>query len=240
MPLKAYYPLFADLQGRRCLVIGGGLVAQRKVTTLLLYGADITLVSPRMTKRLTLYARGGRIRHVARRFRPADLRGAWLVYAATDDEHTNQQVFQAARRRRVFANVVDRTPLCSFIAPAVFRRGPLTIAVSTSGASPSLAKRLRSELGEQLGSGYVPMARLLTSLRAVAKRKLSRYQDRKRYFDRLVGGRVFELIRAGKRVLARREALALLDQEERNGPSTPLRTIPSKRSASRDGHRHAR
>lgn len=210
MKPKAYYPLFADLNGRRCVVIGGGLVAQRKVTTLLRYGAKITVVSPSVTRRLAAYAKQGRIRYVARRFRPADLRGAWLVYASTDDQRMNEQVFREATRRRILTNVVDQKPLCSFIAPAIVRRGALTVAVSTGGASPALAKKVRSDIGRVLGSGYVPMVRLLDGLRGVAKHALPSYADRKRYFGELVEGRVFGLMRAGKSREARRVALRVL------------------------------
>lgn len=212
MQPKAYYPMFADLTGRRCVVIGGGLVAQRKVTTLLGYGGDLTVVSPRVTARLAGYARRGRIRHIARTFRAVDLRGAWLVYAATDDPRINALVHRTTNRLRVFANVVDQTPLCSFIAPAIFRRGPLTVAVSTGGASPSLAKKLRRDLARSIGDEYVPMLRLLAGLRGIAKRRLPSYGDRKRYFDELVQGRVFGFVRAGNRLAARREALALLSR----------------------------
>ena len=209
---KAYYPLFADLNGRRCVVVGGGMVAQRKVTTLLGYGAKITVVSPTATLRIRRYAQRGQLEHLARRFRPSDLRGAWLVYAATDDQAINGLVYREASRQRIFTNVVDQKPLCSFIAPAIFRRGLLTVAVSTGGASPTVAKRLRRDLQRMIGSAYAPMLRLLLALRGVAKRKLPGYNDRKRYFDRLVQGHVFELMRAGKTQRARHEALALLEQ----------------------------
>ncbi len=218
MKTNAYYPLFADLHGRRCVVVGGGPIAQRKVSTLLGYGAEVAVVSPTATRRLLKLARAGRIRYVARRFRPQDLRGMWLVHAGTQDPTGNELVFRAAQRLRIFTNVVDQKPLCSFIAPAIFRRGAVTIAVSTGGASPTIAKRLRHELGQLVGAEYVPMLRLLTGLRAVAKRTLPRYGDRKRYFDHLVSGRVFALVRAGKTAAAKREALALLGQTAgRNG-----------------------
>lgn len=210
MSREVYYPLFADLHGRRCVVVGGGLVAQRKVTTLLRYGADITLVSPQATKRLRAYARKGAIRYQARRFRPSDLTGCWLVYAATDEPGVNERVFRHATRRRIFTNVVDQKPLCSFIAPAIWRRGDLVIAVSTGGGSPTIAKRLRRELQREIGGEYVRMIRLLKGLRSAAKRRMPSSRDRKRYFDRLVQGRVFDLVRAGRTAAARREALALL------------------------------
>jgi len=211
---KAYYPLFADLNGRRCVVVGGGVVAQRKVTTLLAYGAQITIVSPTVTRRLARYVAQRKIRYAARRFRPSDLAGAWLVYAATDDEAINELVSRSATTRRIFTNVVDQKPLCSFIAPAIARRGELTIAVSTGGASPSLAKQLRTDLARQLGTEYARMLRVLRNLRGLAKRRLPRYADRKRYFDRLVRGRVFHLVRQGRTAAARHEALRLLQRAQ--------------------------
>ena len=221
MKFKAYYPMFADLNGRDCVVVGGGLIAQRKVATLLRYGARITLVSPTATDRLRRYARAEKIRYIARRFRPSDVRDAWLVYASTDDQAINELVYRTATRRRIFTNVVDQKPLCSFIAPALFTRGPLTIAVSTGGASPTIAKRLREELKRSVSVEYVPMLRLLSSLRGIAKRRLPKYQDRKRYFDQLVQGQVFELTKAGKQVEAKRTALALLERQAaaKNGRS---------------------
>ncbi len=221
MTQKRYYPLCADLTGRVCVVVGGGAIAQRKVTTLLRYGARVTLVSPMATARLRAYARASKIRYIARRFRPADLRGAWLVYASTDEQAINELVFRTATRQRIFTNVVDQKPLCSFIAPSIFSRGPLTIAVSTGGASPTIAKRLRHELERTIGAEYVPMLRLLASLRGVAKRTLPSYQDRKQYFDRLVGGPVFGLVRAGQHRKAKQVALSILKQAARlNGYST--------------------
>lgn len=214
---KSYYPMYADLNGRPCVVIGGGLIAQRKVTTLLSYGASLTVISPAVTRSIAAHARAGRIRHTARTFRSGDLAGAWLVYAATDDAAINQAVYREARRRRIFTNVVDQTPLCSFIAPAIFRRGGITVAVSTAGASPSLAKRLRDDIGRLVGDEYRPMLDLLTGLRGRAKRTLPKYQDRKRYFGELVGGRVFALVRRGQADRARREALAILKRHAANG-----------------------
>ncbi len=209
--MTAYYPLFADLHGRRCVVAGGGAIAQRKVTTLLQYGAEVTVVSPTLTARLSRLARDRRVRHVARRFRAGDVRGAWLVYAATNDETVNDAVFRAAARQRIFANVVDQPARCSFIAPAILRRGPLVIAVSTGGASPTVAKRLRDELDSLVGDEYAALVRLFGRLRDPARRQLPTYRDRKRYFERLVSGRVRQLVRRGRVSAAHREALAELN-----------------------------
>ena len=205
-----FYPMFADLHGRACVVVGGGLVAQRKVTTLLTYGAMITVVSPTVTRRLARYATQRRIRYVARTFRPTDLKSAWLVYAATNDERINESVFRTAQRDRIFTNVVDQKPLCSFIAPAILRRGDLVVAFSTGGASPTVSKLLRRDLMATIGKDYARLVRLLGGLRGIAKQRLPNYNDRKRYFNRLVQGPVFRLVREGRTSAARHEALDLL------------------------------
>ena len=218
MERKAYYPLFADLNGRLCVVVGGGAIAQRKVTTLLSYGARITVVSPTVTNRLATYARQGKIRHMNRRFRPADLKGAWLVYAATNEEAINESVYRSATRARIFTNVVDQKPFCSFIAPAIVKQDDLVIAISTGGASPTIAKQLRRELTRTVGAEYARMIRMLGSLRETARHHLPSYQDRKRYFDRLVQGPVFGRVRRGQVAAARRDALKLLEKQRRQIP----------------------
>ncbi|MBI3311908.1 MAG: bifunctional precorrin-2 dehydrogenase/sirohydrochlorin ferrochelatase [Candidatus Omnitrophica bacterium] len=218
MGRHAYYPMFVDLNGRSCLVIGGGLIAQRKVTTLLRYGARVTVISPTVTRRLARYAAQRKIGYLSRRFRPSDLGGAWLVYAATDDQRINELVFRTATKARIFTNVVDRKPLCSFIAPAIVKRGELVIAVSTGGGSPALAKQVRRDLTGVVGVPYARMLSLLKSLRGRVRRQLPSVETRKRYFERLVAGRTFALVRSGRSDAARREALQLLRHlSARNG-----------------------
>ncbi len=146
-----FYPALLDLRGRLVLLVGGGRVAARKLTSLLEAGARVRLVAPELCPetRERVGAPGVELRQ--RGFEAGDLKGAWLVISATDDETLNRAVAQAAERARVFVNVVDVPPLCSFIVPAVVRRGELTLAVSTGGASPAAAKRLRQELQKQFG-----------------------------------------------------------------------------------------
>jgi len=220
---RAYYPLFANLRGRRCVVVGCGPVARRKIKELLSCGADVTVICPGPARTPEAASSPGRIRHVRRRFRASDLRGAWLVCAATDDERVNDAVFRAACRRRILANVVDRTDRCTFVAPALLRRGRVVIAISTGGASPALARRLRERVGRMIDPSYGRLAAMLASLRAVAKRRLPSPERRKRYFLRVVDGRAGALARAGLRAAARRESLALLARMER-GRRTPRAT----------------
>lgn len=160
-----YYPAFLELQGRPCIVIGGGVVAQRKVTTLLEAGARVTVVSPTLTDALIALADTHEIVHHPRAYRRGDLAGAWLAVAATDDDGLHAAIAADAAEARVFLNVVDRPRFCSFIVPAIVRREPVAIAVSTGGASPALAKRLAREVDARLGDEWADAAALLGALR---------------------------------------------------------------------------
>jgi siroheme synthase-like protein len=138
-----YYPAYLDLTEKRCVVIGAGVVAERKVTQLLASDAQVMLVSPTATDEIQRLASEGKVRWIKREYVGGDLAGATLAIAATDDEQVNRQVHAEAQREKVLLNVVDVTPLCGFIAPSVVERGPVTVAISTSGSSPALARKLR-------------------------------------------------------------------------------------------------
>jgi siroheme synthase-like protein len=138
-----YYPAYLDLTGRRCVVIGAGEVAERKVLQLLASDADVMLVSPTATGELAQLAEQGTLRWIKRDYVKGDLAGAMLAIAATDDELVNHEVHAEAEREKTLLNVVDETPLCGFIAPSIIERGPVTVAISTGGTSPALARKLR-------------------------------------------------------------------------------------------------
>ena len=141
--MSRYYPAYLDLSGRRCVVIGAGAVAERKVLQLLEADADVMLVSPSATPELERLADERRLRWIRRSYAPGDLAGAALAIAATDDETVNRTVHAEAEREKTLLNVVDVPALCGFIAPSVVERGPVTVAISTAGTSPALARKLR-------------------------------------------------------------------------------------------------
>ncbi len=194
-----YYVACLKLGGRRCLVVGGGQIGLEKVEGLLACDGEVVLVAPSAHPELAAYAREGSIRWERRRFEPGDLEGAFLVIAATDDTATNIGVYEDAERRAMLVNVVDVPPLCNFILPAIVRIGPLAIAISTAGASPALAKRMKREIAAQFGEPYARLAVLLNEARGWAKATLPTYQDRKQFFEGLVNGDPdpVELLRAG-------------------------------------------
>lgn len=145
--MTRYYPAFLDLHGRRCVVIGGGTVAERKVQQLLASGADVMVVSPDATPELERLAADGWLRWTRRTYEPGDLAGAWVAVAAAGGEAVNRAVHAEAEQEKTLLNVVDAADLCGFIAPSIVERGPVTVAVSTGGASPALARKLRELIG---------------------------------------------------------------------------------------------
>jgi siroheme synthase-like protein len=176
------------LSGRPCLVVGGGDVGLEKVEGLLACDGVVTLIAPDAVPRLGEYADEGSIRWERREFRDDDLDGKFLVVAATSLTEVNISVYEGAERRAMLCNVVDVPPLCNFILPAIVRNGSIAIAISTAGASPALAKRMKREIAEAFGEPYARLALVLNDARGWAKATLPTYQDRKEFFEGIVNG----------------------------------------------------
>ena len=157
-----YYPAFLDLKGRKAVVVGGGKVAERKVLTLLQAGADVKVISPKLTDRLLGKKNAGRIRHINRRYRSGDLKDSFLVIAATDSPEINSRI---AKDAPLLVNVVDVPSECNFIVPSVMDRGNLILAISTGGTSPAFAKALRKELQKSYGPVFSEYLEFVKSIR---------------------------------------------------------------------------
>ena len=184
-----FYVACLKLSGRRCVVVGGGEIGLEKVEGLLACDADVTLVSPEAIAPLRALAAEGSITWEQREYGgPQDLEGVFMVIACTDDTDINIRVFDDAERRAMLVNIVDVPPLCNFILPAIVRTGPLAIAISTAGASPALAKRMKREVSELFGEEYARLAIMLNDARGWAKGTLPTYQDRKAFFESIVNG----------------------------------------------------
>jgi precorrin-2 dehydrogenase / sirohydrochlorin ferrochelatase len=194
-----FYIACLRLTGRRCVVIGGGEVGLEKVEGLLACDADVTLIAPEAHPELIQLALEGSIQWERREYESGDLDGALIAIAATDNTDLNVRVFDEAEARAMLVNVVDVPPLCNFILPAIVRTGPLAVAISTAGASPALAKRMKREIGELFGEPYANLAILLNEVRGWAKATLPTYQVRKEFFEGIVGGDPdpVELLRRG-------------------------------------------
>ena len=194
-----FYIACLKLSGRRCVVVGGGEIGLEKVEGLLACDGDVVLIAPEAVPALQELAREGSIAWERREYRPEDLEGTFMVIASTDDTDVNIGVYDDAERRAMLVNVVDVPPLCNFILPAIVRTGPLAIAISTAGASPALAKRMKAEVSELFGEEYAQLAVLLNDVRGWAKGTLPTYQDRKAFFEGIVNGEPdpIDLLRAG-------------------------------------------
>lgn len=188
------------LRGRRALVVGGGATALGKVEGLLACGAEVMLVAPEAEPTLRELAAKRVVTWRERVYRPDDLDGCLLVIAASGDRELDRCVFEDAEGRAMLVNVPDAPTLCTFILPAIARNGPLAVAISTAGASPALAKRMRREAARLFGKPYADLALLLGELRGWAKRTLPTYTDRKEFFESIVNGEPdpIELLRAGE------------------------------------------
>jgi siroheme synthase-like protein len=204
-----FYIACLRLSGRDCLVVGGGEVGLEKVEGLLACDGKVTLVAPDAIDELRELAAEGSISWEQREFEPADLEGKFLAIAATGTTDVNIAVYEEADRRAMLVNVVDVPSLCNFILPAIVRTGPLAIAISTAGASPALAKRIKREIADSFGEPYARLAVILNDARGWAKATLPTYQDRKEFFEGIVNGDPdpIELVRDGRE----REVLELIE-----------------------------
>jgi precorrin-2 dehydrogenase / sirohydrochlorin ferrochelatase len=205
-----FYIACLKLKGRRALVVGGGDIGLEKVEGLLACDADVTLVAPAAHPELEAMAAEGSIAWEKRAYAGSkDLDGVFMAIACTDDTEVNIKVFDDAERRAMLVNIVDVPPLCNFILPAIVRTGPLAIAISTAGASPALAKRMKAEISDLFGEEYARLAVILNDARGWAKGTLPTYQDRKEFFEGIVNGEPdpVELIREGRE----QDLLALIE-----------------------------
>ena len=202
--MPAYYPVFLDVRDRRCAVIGGGDIGEEKAVRLLEYGAQVVVISPDVTDQVRALARGDGLTWIRRPYERGDLEGAFIaIVADTSDRRVNKAVHAEAAERNIPLNVVDVTELCSWIAPALVRRGDVTVAISTGGASPALARRFREELSgtSRMRTGYgvmdfADLAPLLSDARsALARRGVKLNAD---HWQACITDALVELVQADK------------------------------------------
>jgi precorrin-2 dehydrogenase / sirohydrochlorin ferrochelatase len=229
-----YLPIFLDVGGRKCVVIGGGEVAERKVAALLEAGADVTLISPTLTPALASIAAAERLNHLARRYQTGDLRGAALVFAATDDSRVHREISAEARGFGIPLNVADEPELCTFVAPAVAARGALKIAVSTSGESPAFAAKVRDEIEHQFGDEYAAALEIVGAARRWLRARVGSQRERARIMKSLASAELPRLVGRGD--------FAGIDQILKNilGDEASLTALGVERDTSRQHRAEAR
>jgi precorrin-2 dehydrogenase/sirohydrochlorin ferrochelatase len=189
---ESYYPLFVNLRGKKVVVVGGGKVAERKILSLLKACADVTVISPRITKKIENERCKGNLKLINRQYRKGDLDNAFLVIAATDCPVTNEK---ASKDAPCLLNVVDTPRLCNFIVPSTVNRGPLTIAVSTGGVSPALSRSIRRELEKEFGSEFAHYLESLRKIRAEAVEVIRDKRKRSRFLKALASDKLLEMLK---------------------------------------------
>ena len=208
-----YFPLFLDLKQRDCLLVGGGEIAARKIQQLLRAGARVTVVAPELCNQVHDWVEDGRIQYLEESYEQEHLHGMHLVIAATSDSLVNEQVSIDAKSRCLPVNVVDAPELCSFIVPSTIDRNPVQIAISTGGASPVLARLLRSRLETFIPSGYGRLASLMREFRERVKQRFPEMTQRRRFWEKMINGPMTEMFLAGQE----QSALENLERELESG-----------------------
>ena len=190
--ITPYYPVYLDLTGKKAVVVGGGKVAERKILSLLKAGADIKVISPYITKRLEREKMKGKIRHASRNYKKGDLKNAFLVIAATNSLRINEQVSHDAP---FLVNVVDMPDLCNFIVPSLVQRGPLKVAISTSGSSPAFSRSVRKEIEKFYGPEFSHFLKSLRTIRKKALREIREKKKRTKFLKSIASEKIIERLR---------------------------------------------
>ena len=190
-----YYPVCLNVQGRRCVVVGGGEVGERKAERLAECGASVIVVSRSLTAHLTGMKREGKIIHIEDDYRETHLRDAFLVIGATDRDDVNERIARDAREKRILANIVDDPDRCDFILPALFERGGLVVAVSTGGSSPALARKVRDEIASCIGPEYEVLIDIMGRLREIVMERGLPAEENKKLFQAVVDADIAQHIR---------------------------------------------
>jgi siroheme synthase-like protein len=211
------YPVSLNLSGKKVLIIGGGLVAERKVESLLQTGASIRLISPEVTTRLQELDLGGILHFEKRRFAAGDCKDAFLVISATNDPQTQQAVWKEAEGLGILVNTVDESALCNVIMPAVVQRGDLTVAISTGGNSPALAVRLRERFTELLGPEYGRLLDLVGRARPEIQKRFTDINLRRELHYRIVDSNLLNLLRTNDDEKATQRLMEIIEEFERAG-----------------------
>jgi len=199
-----FYPVYLNLKGKRVVVVGGGEVAERKVESLLESEASVVVISPDVTRSLSLLADQNQIEWRDRKYTKGDCVDAALVFSATNDSEISRAVYAEATALGIFVNTADQPALCSFIMPAVVRRGDIGIAVSTSGTSPALAARLRRKISRVIGPEYAQFSQLMARARKEIRSRVASERERKELHYRIIDSDIIKLLRRNDREAAER------------------------------------
>src|SRR3990172_7396816 len=208
--MAKYYPILLNIHDKKCLVVGGGNVAWRKVCSLKEAAARVTVVSPEFC--LEMGKETG-IERIQQKYEEGFLNGAWVVIASTDDEEVNKKIYYDAAKKGILVNVIDRPEFCSFIVPATINRGDLSISISTGGASPALARNIRESLEKQFGDEYSEFAKLLSETRRKILSEISDESIRRDILQRIAGLDMLDVVKEKGISEAKKKILAIISEK---------------------------
>lgn len=206
-----YYPINLNLENKDCLVIGAGVVAERKIKRLLEYGVNVTVVSPNFSRGINMLAKKNRIRLIQRCVNLKDIRGKFLVISAAGERRINSLVSKYCKESNILVNVVDSPIECNFILPSILKRGNLTISISTEGVSPALAKKIRQDLEQKFGTEYEKLLKIMKKIRPKVLKKIKNTKSRKAFFQKAVKSNVLNLLKKNKQKEAKEKLVKFLE-----------------------------
>lgn len=199
--MTSFYPIHLNIKGRKCLIIGGGKTAERKIITLLRYGGKVVVISPKATEKIIHLSQKDKILWHERPYRISDLNHAFLVISATDSERLNKEIGKQAKKRGILINVVDSPEDCDFISPSLVERGHLRLSISTGGLAPLLSKRIRQDLEKKFGNEYRQYTQLIAKVRrAILKSKKFSEKEKRKKLDRLLSSNIIGKLKKGEKV----------------------------------------
>ena len=214
--MTRYYPVMLDIKEKNCLVIGGGQVALRKITSLLSYSAKVHVISDELCEELKNYYQEGKINWIQKKFEPGDIKNAVLVFAATDSKEVKQNIAKEARANDILVNIADSPELCDFIVPSIVEQGDLTITISTNGKSPALAKKIKEDLEKEFGPYYAKFINILGNLREKASKEIPDIALREKLYKELIYSDIINLIEENKEDKALEKANKLFNEAKDN------------------------
>lgn len=213
--MPGYYPAYLDIKGKKCLVAGGGEVAERKVGLLIRCGAKVSVVSPDLTSELKKLSSKGEIIYIKGEFKEDYLSDVFLVIVATDKKEINEKIYKETQKRNILVNIVDSPELCNFIVPSIVERGDLIISISTCGKSPALSKKIREELEERYGIEYAEFLNILGNLRKRISLQVTDKDKREYIYKRFVHSDIIDSIRSGDNKSVEQRVEEIMSEDRR-------------------------
>jgi len=214
--MAGYYPIMLDISGKKCVVIGGGPVAERKVCSLLEYHAEVTVISPKLTERLTLLYEEKKIYFINRIYLRGDLKDFYLVYVAVGDSVVNKECLEESKEEKNLINVVDVPNMSEFIAPAYIKKGDITVSISTNGKSPMLCRKIKEDIEELLKDISEEYINVLAELRNVVLNEVCAIEKRKKILEKIVYSDVMDRIKIGEKIDIRETLFKIYTDEKEN------------------------